>query len=182
MCLAAGALLAGCSRDAELGFTVRTLPSVSDDQAAAAAELAFQEHFRIDRPLAGGQVVLELRSVPQDREQLGGTGRLRDEAVQHPNRVRRIALLRLLREAGRLQAHCQVLLERQDTADVEMFRQDRRREDTPTYTPLDSESATPEQNAVWTVVGRDAELEREIVASLIERLTPTEPGEPSPTD
>ena len=88
---------------------------------------------------------------------------------------------RSAKSASSKRGFCQIRLERQDTADVEMFRQDRRREDTPTHTPLDDESATPEQSAVWTVVGRDAELEREVVASLIERLAPASPAPTPPS-
>ncbi len=164
-------LLAGCAADSGQGFATRTLPSVADEQAIGAAEQAFREHFRIARSTSSAAVLVELRSEPTDSLQRGGTGRLRDEVLAVPNRVRRTAVLRLSRQGEQLWASCQVLQQRLDTSDVEMFHQERQRQDFPTDTPIDQQALTAEQEAVWTDIGRDLALEREILASLIERLT-----------
>lgn len=169
---ATAGLVAGCAADADLGYTVRTLPLASDDQAIAAAEQAFREHFRIARTSSSAEILVELKAEPAERLQRGGTGRLRDGMVAVPTRVRRVGVLRLARQGEQLRALCQVLQQRLDTSDLEMFRRDQQRDDFPTDTPIDRDAVTAEQNAVWTDMGRDLALEREILASLIERLAP----------
>jgi hypothetical protein len=174
--MASAILIAGCEAESGLGYTVRALPVSSDEQAVTAAQDAFREHFRIEHSSMGPAVLLELRSLPAEGTQQGGTGRLGDEMLSAPARVRRVAMLRLARRGEQLRAFCQVRQQRLDTSEMEMFRRDQQRLDVPTETPIDQQGATREQEAVWTDVGRDTALEREIIASLIERLSATLPG------
>jgi hypothetical protein len=180
-CLLSIGLLAGCAADAEVGFSTRTLPAGDDDVAIAAAEQAFREHFRIERSVRGQRVLLELKSDQAESVQRGGTGRLRDGVAAVPERVRRLGTLRLTQQRGQLRAQCQVRRQRLDTSELEMFHRTRTDQDIPSDTPIDRQAVSPEHNAVWTDVGRDLDLEREILASLAERLgdaaTPPPPAE-----
>lgn len=142
----------------------------ADDSSAAfdAATYAVSQWFTIrDANPADGLIL----SHPAEFDQRGGTERLRDGAVNYRNRVRRRAVVRVRSTGGGPRVECVVARERLDTADHRVFWHNRSFEDVPSQTPIAQEAATgPEQNEVWTDVGRDRDLERRILGVVRERL------------
>jgi hypothetical protein len=153
------------------GWSQVRLPAVPREQAFDAAVQAMGQWFRVaESSPALGQV----RSAVQEFDQRGGTDRLRDAALKYKNRMRRTATLVIVEEAGGCRALCEVRVERLDTSDHRVFRDNQRFTDYPNQTPIDSDAAVSTgQSQVWTEVPRDRQLESHILAAVRSRLFPT---------
>lgn len=148
-----------------------TLPKVSRAEAFDAGVYAMRQWFRLESvaPESGS-----VQSVMSEYEQKGGTGRIRDAALGYRNRMRRQATLVVEESSAGSVARCIVKVERLDTADHRVFRDQTRFEDYPTETPIDREAGvSARQDEAWTEMPRDRGLEREILAVLKNRATPT---------
>jgi hypothetical protein len=112
-----------------------------------------------------------IRSAPNAETIAGGTGRIRDQTVNYPNRIRRTATLEVIARGDSVELLCKVLVERLDTSDHQVFRREHGTGDVPTDTPIQEEGGvTSRQNEVWTLVRRDRQMERQIMAAWAERL------------
>ncbi|MFO0972453.1 MAG: hypothetical protein U1A27_03305 [Phycisphaerae bacterium] len=150
----------------------------STDQAFVAAREAAQQWFTLDavRPADG-----LITTVPIESEERGNTGRIRDAALQYPNRVRRKAVLRVSAAPDGAAVDCVVLRERLDTADHRVFQQGRSFADVPNQTPMASESPANNQPDVWTEIGRDRALERQMLDAARQRAASAAPSAPPPS-
>ena len=156
-------------RGRSAGWSQITLPDVSVDEAYVAGRYAVSQWFRLieDDPSRG-----YLESAYEEGTQRGGTGRLRDTAVNYPNRVRRRAMMMVEPRGTGCTVKCRVAVQRLDTADHRVFRQNDQFGDVPNDTPIDRDAATSaSQNQVWTDLPRETSREREILAIIRDRVS-----------
>ena len=179
--LLALAPIAGCSELAGSGLGASraegwsqvTLPKVSQAEAFDAGVYAMRQWFRLENISPESGLV---QSAMSEYDQRGGTGRIRDAAIGYRNRMRRQASLVVEDTGNGSIARCMVKVERLDTADHRVFRDNEQFQDYPTETPIDREAGvSARQDEVWTEMPRDRGLEREILAVLKNRVLPTVP-------
>lgn len=155
------------------GATPLALPNTSTD-AAFDAGLAAMRHYynQVDsNPTLG-----KIESGQVEYDQAGGTGRFRDDALKFRNRMRHKATLWITRSDSGTLARCQVRVQRLDTADHRVFRDQQRFNDLPNTTPIDREAGVSSiQNQAWTELPRDRKREREILQVLYNQAS----GEPN---
>jgi len=158
----------GTTLGREAGWSQATLPGVSKTAACDAGLYAMRQWFRLD-PAAPSDGVIQ--GLPEEYEQRGGTGRIRDEAVGYRNRLRRTATLVIQETPTGSVAKCRVQVERLDTSDHRVFSSNEQFGDVPNETPIDREAGvTPRQQQVWTALPRDRDLERRILNVLRDEL------------
>lgn len=153
------------------GWSQANLPGVSTDAALDAAAAATRQWFMVEdvSPETG-----TVRSKLQEYDQKGGTGRIRDAAIQYNNRMRRSATVVIEDLGSGCVAKCCVHVQRLDTADHRVFRDQSRYEDYPTETPIDGDAGvSAAKEDVWTDMPRDRQLEREILNALKSRVSAT---------
>jgi hypothetical protein len=175
-----GTLASGCAAPGSVtssratNYHIRRLPSTEFEVAFKAAEAALREYqFRIERNDRSAGVIV---SRPSEEVVQGGTGKIGDEVLRSPNRVRRIAEIGIVRAGDGVSARCKVLMERLDTGDYRAFRRDRGGGDVPAETPIEEDGGTEgDQRETWTFVRRDLTLERQLLAAVAERVS----GEPA---
>ena len=165
----------GCSEPASPGPAIDSeswsrdrLDGVTPQDAFAAAQFAAAQWFRLDdvRP---GQ--FRLTTAPNESDERGGTGRLRDETIRLPARVRRIATMRVIQQGDASVAECRVTKQRLDTGDYRTLTPTRTFSEHPADNPLPAgASVTAAQSEAWTDVGRDRLMERRILEVVRERL------------
>lgn len=182
---ALASIVSGCSglgsseidrRGRSQGWSQITLPNVAADEAYAAGRYAVSQWFRVveDDPSRG-----TLASAYEEGTQRGGTGRIRDAAVNYPNRVRRRAMMTVEPRGTGCVIKCRVAVQRLDTADHRMFRQNNQFGDVPNETPIDRDAGiTPQQDQVWTDIPRDTSREKEILAIVRDRVSKGEDAQP----
>lgn len=150
------------------GWSQAQLPGVSQDAAFDAGVYAMKQWFRLEEvsPSLG-----QIRSVPTEYTQSGGTDRIRDTALKFRNRMRRTATLAVLGGDDGAVARCEVRVQRLDTSDYRIFKDMDRFDDYSSETPIESGAgATPEQRETWTDLPRDRKLEGEILSVIRNRL------------
>ncbi len=173
------ACLTGCSENGESthdraslrsrSWAQTRLPNTPPDVAFDSATHAMGQWFRVaEADRATGLIHAE----PEEYEQEGGTGRIRDAAIGYRNRMRRLATL-LVQEAGSGSiVRCRVSVQRLDTADHRVFQQNDEFGDVPNDTPIEREAGvSPQQDRVWTEMPRDRALERQILNLIRDRAT-----------
>lgn len=174
--------LAGCSELAgeglgsprAEGWSQVALPKVSRAEAFDAGVYAMRQWFRLENVAPEGGLV---QSSLSEYDQKGGTGRIRDAAIGYRNRMRRQASLVVEDTQNGSIARCIVKVERLDTADHRVFRDNEQFQDYPTETPIDRDAGiSARQDEVWTEMPRDRGLEREILSVLKNRVLPTAPN------
>ncbi|MBI5764575.1 MAG: hypothetical protein HZA51_13740 [Planctomycetes bacterium] len=173
--------LAGCSsleeptpgRARNEGWTTIRMPNTSRAVAFDAAQHAMKQFFRIDKiSNSDGQI----RSVTVEYDQRGGTDRIRD-VVKTKNRMRRTATLFVQEQGPDCIARCIVRVQRLDTSDHRLNRDQNQFVDYPNETPIDRDAGiTASQDQVWTDMPRDRRLESDILSVLRGRL-----GQGAPT-
>lgn len=132
------------------------------------AERVFRQHFRIDPSASTASVLV---SRPQEPAGQARPERVRDVLRPSSNPRRQLAELHLSQEGPNVRARCRVETQRLDTAERAAFAR-ARGDDRPTETPIDRQGAAssdPQQE--WVTVGRDKELEREILTAIQQDLT-----------
>jgi hypothetical protein len=177
-CPAAAVILAGgCSEidRAELrrtkteGWAQLRLPGTSKQAAFDAGVYAMRQWFNL-RSVSAERGLIE--AIPAEYEQKGGTGRIRDAAIGYTNRMRRTGAMMVEDRGTGCVVKCRIGVQRLDTADHRVFRQNEQFGDLPTETPIDREAGvSPQQNRVWTDMPRDKSREREILAVVRNRVT-----------
>lgn len=149
-------------------WTFNRVDNTSKEAAFDAARYALSQWFTIRQSSVTDGVIT---TDPVEFEQRGGTERFRDEALKFRNRMRRRAVVRVRGGEGAAIVECVVTRERLDTADHRVFAMNRQSDDVGNQTPITQEGATsPAQNEVWTDVGRDRALERQILDVVRDRL------------
>lgn len=180
----AAAVLAGCSElggsgiggERAEGWSQAALPNIPRDEAFEAGVHAMQQWFRLEETSSSDGVV---RSVTMEYDQKGGTGRIRDAAIGYRNRMRHKATLIVVSQGTGSVAKCLVSVQRLDTADHRVFRDNSRFQDYPNETPIDREAGiSASQDQVWTDMPRDRKLEQEILGVLRNRATPSPQSAP----
>jgi hypothetical protein len=173
----------GCAADGsafgEPDWTRDRLAQVSDEAAFEASRHALSQWFRIDDTQSSRRRLVTFydQSVIQ-----GGTGRIRDDTVGYRNRVRRRGEIRLTPRDGATVVECRVQRERLDTTDARMASRQRSYDESPTDTPIQYEAGvSAEQAQVWTDIGRDRELERQILDVVQARLGGRRPAASRPS-
>jgi len=156
------------------GWSQVRLPNVSRQQAFEAGLYAMKQWFRVEEASAGlGQI----RSYPEEYTQRGGTERIRDRAIGFRNRMRRTATLIVMEEDGGCVARCEVRVQRLDTADHRVFRDNERFTDYPNETPIDTNAGvSTAQSEAWTDLPRDRQREADILAVLRGRIEQRQPA------
>ena len=168
----------GCSAmDGEMGMvptnaTRRRFMNVESDEVFIAAERALREEFRTDvrRPERG-----YLKSLPKEGSAERGQG-LVTEGITGPSLVRRVAEFWVIPGDDVVTVRCKVTLERRDTSRRQAFAREHDVDDTPAGTPADLDRQVGSPREEWTRLGNDDKLERELLASLQERLIDLEPA------
>lgn len=143
------------------GWSQAALHNVSRDAAFDAGVYAMRQWFRLEEiaPETG-----TIRSATEEYQQRGGTGRIRDAAIGYTNRMRRTATLVIQETQTGSVARCIVRVQRMDTADHRIFRDNVRMQDYPGDTPIDRDAGVSDaQREAWTDMPRDRALEREIL-------------------
>ncbi len=143
------------------GWSQVALPNVNRDVAFDAGLYAMRQWFRLEEIAPETGMV---RSATEEFQQRGGTGRIRDTAIGYNNRMRRTATLVLQDTGTGSIAKCIVRVQRLDTADHRVFRDNERFQDYPGDTPIDRDAGVSAgQTEAWTDMPRDRTLEREIL-------------------
>jgi hypothetical protein len=167
--LTALALAGGCSQSIseDLGlarddsWSQVQLPNTPREAGFDAAIYAAKQWFRIEDTSPGQGVI---RTVATEYNQKGGTGRIRDTAIQYQNRMRHTATIVVSPRGGGCVAKCVVRVERLDTSDHRVFQDNQKFTDYPTATPIDREaSLSASQDQAWTPMPRDRALEMQIL-------------------
>ena len=179
------AALTGCSEmggeglggERTEGWSQATLPNVPRAEAFDAGVHAMRQWFRLEDISPGDGLV---RSAVTEFDQKGGTGRIRDTAIGYRNRMRHQATLIIAAQGTGSVAKCMVSVERLDTADHRVFRDNDRFQDYPTETPIDRDAGiSSSQDQVWTPMPRDRKLEQEILEVLRNRAAPAPQSAPA---
>jgi len=150
------------------GWSSVTLPNSSKAEVFDAGVYAMKQWFRLDEVSpADGQI----RSATVEYDQRGGTERIRDTALKFKNRMRRSATLVVQEVGTNVVARCAVQVQRSDTSDHRVFRDNQRFIDYPNETPIDREAGvTAGQDQVWTDMPRDRQLESDILSVVKSRI------------
>lgn len=149
------------------------LPGMSIAQVAPEAERAFRQHFQIDHELSDDE---QLISRPRELDETEAQ-RVSDVLTGPRRRHRLVAELRVLQLEADVMVRCLVERQRLDTAERAAFAGERG-DDRPDRTPIDRRGATSvETREEWVPVGRDRELEQEILAAIRRALTETRTAE-----
>ena len=171
--------VAGCSEltpSLEFNATRRRYINVAGLDVFAAAEQTLREAFRIE---TADRARGYLKSSPKSGGARGGTGWLGDVVLPGRSYVRRVAEMRVTPAADDVVAvQCKVTLERWDTDRRHAFAFNHYVDDTPGGTPDELAAVTGAPREIWTVIGSDDALERQLLAALEERLILMEPGLP----
>ena len=169
-------LLIGCEAPAPArpGMSVLILPGATRAEAIDATRAALQEFdFRVQTE---DDEHGYLRSFPVEETIAGGTGRISDPLIQTPNQVRNVAEAYVEEADEGTMVRLAVVRERRDTATRRAFRREREDVDFPADTPIDQEGGTsPEQYESWTRIGRDRQMENNILHSVEEHLAAAHP-------
>lgn len=166
---------AGCAEDLETRQFQTRLVSADADTALQAAEVALRREFprvTVDR------AARRITSEPLEYTTATDSGTSRD-LVRGASSMRRVATCSVSPRGERSVLRLRIDVQRQDTARRDVVQPEQGRiSDTPGYTPIERDSATTrEQNAVWTYVRRDRQLERAILEE-IQSLFADESEEP----
>lgn len=149
-------------------FSYVRLPGVDKESAFTAATKAMREGHdiaRIDRDQ------WMIQSVPEETEEEATTPRVGD-LVGVPRNVRRVATAYVTGTTGATEAWCKIVIERNESREHNLFKNDMQQDDTASATPAERDAATTtEQNSVWRMLRRDKRAEREFLNTVREMTT-----------
>ncbi len=174
-----GLWCAGCGDQVarEQAFSNVRIPNVSREQALQAAQLAFRQYFPIDRVDEAEGVFY---SRPTEVVEKGRPERVRDLLTQTPNRRRQVAEVRVAPRGNDVIASCRVQVQRLDTSERRAFVPQTGDDRPSVNTPFSTEAgASAPQREDWVDVGRNRDLEQQVLDSIVSRLTTpaaTQPG------
>ncbi len=177
--IVAAALAGGCAPPADqTDFQVQVIDA-PPHQALSEAIVVLRREFP---QLAANPSRLEVNSAPVEFvSHQSGTA---SELVHAPARMRRTAHLRVAPQGGGAVVMLRIDVDREDTARRRVFERpasEYRLSDSPSYTPIEREAATTEeQRTLWTPVRRDRAMERSLLNELAEAYAPGEERQPLP--
>lgn len=148
--------------------TSRLLLDTELDAVQPVALRTFREHFQVDTEASSKSLIV---SRPRELTGQDHRERVRDMLRPSPNRRRELAALDLRQEGPHVRVRCAIQIQRQDTSERQVFA-GQRGDDRPHETPIDREGAlatTPREQ--WVNVGRDRQLELEILDEIQGSLT-----------
>jgi hypothetical protein len=169
----------GCTQQVaqEQSFARERFLDVPPDQALEAGKQAFRQYFSIDRVDA---IEGTIYSRPTELSGRGSPERVRDVLTRTPNRRREVAELRLVPRGKDVIAMCRVQIQRLDTSERRAFVSqtgDDRPANNPPFGPESGASAVQRED--WVNIGRNREVEQQVLASLRSRLNPEAATQPS---
>lgn len=155
---------------AEGTFASQRLGGVSRDEAFRAAREVFSQYFPVE---SVDEDALRLRSRPVEiATGDGGASQVR-EVLGTRSRRRQVAEMQVTPRGGDVVVSCRVRTERLDTTQQRAFRPQAGDDRPANNAPFDAEAgATAHQRESWTPIGRDRQLERQVLDSVRERLQP----------
>lgn len=154
--------VAGCESTgpSSKNFSYVRLPGVDREVAFGAATQAMREDHTIARIDRDHWMI---QSVPEETEEETTTPRVGD-LVGVPRNVRRVATAYVTGTDEATEAWCKIVIERNESREHNLFKNDMQHDDTASATPADREAATTtEQNSVWRMIRRDKRAEREFL-------------------
>ncbi len=174
------ALVSGCDaaagptrapRQSAADFAIVRVPAATVSEVRPAAMQVFKQYFRLDNEASTGGVLRSRATETDehgDREQTG----VREVLSGRGNRRRQMAELHVIADGPGVVLRCQVQVQRLETVEREAFAPTRSGDDRPSEaTPLGRSSSTEARTAhEWKNVGRDRQLEREILDQVRERI------------
>ena len=167
---AALAVIGGCASPGPLPLrqSVRQIADVDRATVFLAAEAALvDEGFRISgRDIAAGTITATAMELPPRLDRIASTFRL-----SSPDRLRRVASVRIDERGGIVQISCRADLQEQVTEAQRMFERQYTGTDRPDDTPIDrGAAATRKQNTYWRTSRRDRGAERRILQAVMAKL------------
>lgn len=149
-------------------FSYVRLPGVAKEAAFTAATKTMRETHdiaRIDREQ------WMIQSVPEETEEEATTPRVGD-LVGVPRNVRRVVTAYVTGTDKATEAWCKIVIERNESQEHYLFKNDMQQDDTATGTPADRDAATTvEQNSVWRMLRRDKRAERDFLNAVRDMTT-----------
>ncbi len=172
-------LAAGCadqvSRDQS--YANQRIAGASRDQAMEVAQLVFRQYFSIDRVDTDEGCIY---SRPSEVRESAPPERVRDVLTRTPNRRRQVAELRVATRGGEVIASCRVRVQRLDTSERRAFAPQTGDDRPANNAPFSAEAGTSaRQSEDWVDVGRNRQLEQQVLASLRDRLNPPAATQPA---
>lgn len=159
-----------------VNYSVRRVARM--DQAAIfnAVELSLDERgFRVATREPGEGLIV---SAPLEESTLAAS----DDGLRIRSRgpIRRVVEVRVEQTGGETSVFCKVAVQERASHAQELIAQERGRSDVPSDTPIDRGAySTAEQASSWQTVRRDGQLERLLLAAVLERIGVKEPVAPS---
>lgn len=145
------------------------MDDISYSAAFDAARYAASQWFRVtDARAEAGRI----STAPLEADERGNGERLRDVVGSH-NTIRRQARMRVVNEPKehRVVIECVVTRQRLDTMDARAMQQQSLMDESANRTPIQGDAgANAEQREVWTDIGRDRGMERQILDVARDRL------------
>ena len=169
------ALLTGCAAGGlDVQMASRDIAADPDATFAAAQAALAREFDRLNVDRAARRITSEPQEYTTQSESL--TSR---DLVGARSTMRRIAMLNVVsRGEGKSQVRLRIDRQREDTTRTERAsaEQQYRLSDSPSYTPIERDAGTStQQNTVWTTIGRDSKLERELLGELERQFSRASP-------
>jgi hypothetical protein len=160
-------------------FSSIRLVDVSMADARAEALAVMKERFRLDSTASTATVLISRPLETTDRADRETAG-IREVLSGSSNRHRQIAQVHLVERGPDVLVSCNVRVQRLDVAERSAFLPQRSAEDRPSNLP--SERAPGTQTLLeedWSNVGRNRQLEQDILSEIADRLAPAIAGTPA---
>jgi hypothetical protein len=162
--LAALTLLTACGSNLDVQMATREIAADPDTALAAGQSVLRHEFDRLTVDHAARRITSEPQEFVTQTESL--TSR---DFVGARTTLRRVATMSVVaRGESRSQVRLRIDRQREDTTRTEQASAGQYRlSDSPAYTPIERDAGTTtKQNTVWTSIGRDSKLERELLGEL----------------
>ncbi|MBI4580253.1 MAG: hypothetical protein HY718_11160 [Planctomycetes bacterium] len=158
------------TRQTPADFTTLRLPNASAAAVRSVAAAVFKEHFRVDNE-ASTITVLRSRPTETTAHADAEAPRVREVLSGRSNRRRELAELHVLQEGPDVMLRANVQVQRLDAAERDAFAQQRAADDRPAEQPFEhSSAATARRPEEWVDVGRNRQLEREMLNRIAEQV------------
>lgn len=162
--LAGLVLLTACGSELDMQMATREIAAEPDIALAAGQSVLRHQFDRLTVDRAARRITSEPQEFVTQNESM--TSR---DFVGARTTLRRVALMSVVpRGAGKSQVRLRIDRQREDTTRTEQTNSGQYRlSDSPAYTPIERDAGTTaNQNTVWTSIGRDSKLERELLGEL----------------
>jgi hypothetical protein len=186
------AVMAGCdspeagparsSQQSAADFTMSRIPNVDAAAVRPAALQVFKQYFRLDADASSGMVLRSRATETEsrgDREQAG----VREILSGRGDRHRQLAELHIIGGGAGVTLRCQVRVQRLETVERSAFAPIRGGDDRPAESkPLGrSEASETRASTDWVNVGRDRQMERQILDEIGEAMGGAPASQPAVT-